>query len=49
MKKNYLKLLLEKYPNIASGRKNFDYFEMRIKTNILLTLLYQKKKRAKTK
>ena len=31
MKKNFIKLLLKKYPDIASGRKNFDIFEKRIK------------------
>ena len=44
MKKNYIKIILKKFPDIASGRKNFAYFEKRIKKNIILTKKYFKKK-----
>ena len=44
MKKNYIKSILKKFPDIASGRKNFKYFEMRIKKNLILTKKYFKKK-----
>ena len=44
MKKNYIKMLLKIFPNIASGRKNFEYFESRIKKNILLSKKHSKKK-----
>ena len=42
MKKNYVKIILKKFPNIASGRKNFIYFEKRIKKNLSLTRKYFK-------
>jgi len=45
MKKNYIKMLLKIFPNIASGRKNFKYFESRIKKNILLSKKYNKKRK----
>ncbi len=45
MNLDYLNLLLKKFPGIASGRKNFDYFESRIKKNILLAANYKKKKK----
>ena len=32
------------FPNIASGRKNFKYFEDRIKKNLILTKKYYKNK-----
>ena len=38
---NYIKILLIMFPNIASGRKNFDYFNKRIKKNIELTKKYR--------
>lgn len=41
MTKNYIKVLLRMFPNIASGRKNFDYFSKRIKKNIELTKEYK--------
>ena len=44
MKKNYIEILIKKFPNISSGRKNFDYFENRIKKNIKLTKIYRNKK-----
>jgi len=44
MKSNYIKILLKKYPGIASGRKNFKYFEKRIKKNLLLSQKYLKNK-----
>ena len=44
MKDNYIKILLKKFPGIASGRKNFKYFEKRIQKNLLLTLKYFKNK-----
>lgn len=43
MKKNYIQMLLKIFPNIASGRKNFEYFEKRIKKNLLLSSKYNKK------
>lgn len=44
MKKNYIKILLKKYPDIASGRKNFKFFEKRIQKNLILTYKYYKEK-----
>jgi hypothetical protein len=44
MKKNYINILLKMFPDIASGRKNFKYFESRIKKNLALTSKYSKKK-----
>lgn len=44
MKKNYIKILIKLFPNIASGRKNFKYFESRIEKNLILTNKYHKKK-----
>ncbi len=32
------------FPGIASGRKNFKYFESRIKKKLILTNEYNKKK-----
>ena len=42
--KNYIKKLNELFPKIASGRKNFDFYEKRINKNIRLTAKYTKKK-----
>ena len=42
MKINYIKILLKKFPDIASGRKNFKYFEKRITKNLILTNKYRK-------
>ena len=44
MKLNYIRIILKKFPNIASGRKNFNFFEKRIKKNLVLTKKYLKKK-----
>ena len=44
MKLNYIRDILKKFPNIASGRKNFKYFEKRIKKNLILTNKYHNKK-----
>jgi hypothetical protein len=44
MKKNYINVLLKMFPDIASGRKNFKYFESRIKKNLVLTSKYNMKK-----
>jgi len=44
MKKNYIAVLIKKFPDISSGRKNFDYFEKRIQKNIKLTKIYKNKK-----
>lgn len=44
MKIDYIKALLKKFPDIASGRKNFKYFEKRINTNIKLTKKYKNSK-----
>ncbi len=42
MKVNYISILLKKFPNIASGRKNFKYFEKRIKKNLIISDKYRK-------
>ena len=44
MKQNYIKIILKKFPGIASGRKNFKYFDNRIKRNLILANKYVKKK-----
>tara|TARA_B100001063_G_C16357110_1_gene354186 strand:- start:66 stop:209 length:144 start_codon:yes stop_codon:yes gene_type:complete len=44
MKNNYIKVILKKFPDIASGRKNFKYFESRIKKTLILTKKYFKNK-----
>ena len=44
MKSNYIKILLKKFPGIASGRKNFKYFEKRVKKNLILSHKYHTKK-----
>ena len=44
MKKKYTNQLLKMFPDIASGRKNFKYFESRIRKKIILTNKYFKKK-----
>ena len=44
MKLNYIRDILKKFPNIASGRKNFKFFERRVKKNLLLTKQYLKNK-----
>ena len=44
MKLNYIRAILKKFPNIASGRKNFKYFDKRIKKNLILTKKYFKNK-----
>jgi len=41
---NYIKKILKNFPDIASGRKNFKYFDKRIKKNLLLTHKYHIKK-----
>jgi hypothetical protein len=41
---NLIKIILKKFPNIAKGRKNFKYFEKRVKKNLLLTKQYLKNK-----
>jgi len=41
---NLIKIILKKFPNIANGRKNFKYFEKRVKKNLLLTKQYLKNK-----
>ena len=43
MKNNYIKKLLKLFPNIASGRKNFENYDKRIKKNIELAKKYLKK------
>ena len=35
---------IEIFPNIASGRKNFKYFEKRLKKNLILSHKYHTKK-----
>ena len=44
MAENYIKKILKTFPDIASGRKNFEYFEKRIKKNLILTHKYYIKK-----
>jgi hypothetical protein len=44
MAQNYIKKILKNFPDIASGRKNFKYFEKRIKKNLILTQKYHTKK-----
>jgi hypothetical protein len=43
MTKNYVNELLKMFPDIASGRKNFKYFEKRIKKNLKITNKYKEK------
>ena len=43
MVQNYIKKILKIFPDIASGRKNFKYFEKRIKKNLKITNEYRKK------
>ena len=43
MQLNYIKVILKKFPDIASGRKNFKYYEKRIKENLEITNKYKKK------
>ena len=44
MQLNYIRIILKKFPDIASGRKNFKYFEKRIRKNLMLTKKYLKNK-----
>lgn len=44
MKLNYIKIILKKFPEIASGRKNFKFFENRIRKNLILTKKYLENK-----
>ena len=44
MNKKYISELLKMFPDIASGRKNFKYFEKRVKKNLILTNKYHNKK-----
>ena len=44
MLQNYIKIILKMFPDIASGRKNFKYFEKRIKKNLILTHKYHAKR-----
>ena len=43
MKKNYIRKILKLFPDIASGRKKFDFYDKRITNNIKLTAKYLKK------
>ena len=43
MTKKYISKLLKMFPDISSGRKNFKYFEKRIKENLKITNKYKKK------
>ena len=43
MKINYIEVILKMFPDIASGRKNFNYFEKRIEQNLKMTNKYKKK------
>ena len=44
MKKKYIAALIKIFPDISSGRKNFDFFEKRIKKKIKLSKIYKHKK-----
>ena len=44
MQLNYIRIILKKFPDIASGRKKHKYFEKRIKENLRLTKKYFKDK-----
>ena len=44
MRLDYIRVILKKFPDIASGRKNFKYFEKQIKKNLKLTKNYLKNK-----
>ena len=43
MTKKYISDLLKMFPNIASGRKNFKYFEKRINKSLKITNKYKQK------
>ena len=43
MIKSYVKELLKMFPNIASGRKNFNYYEKRVKQNLKIANKYREK------
>ena len=43
MQLNYIRIILKKFPNIASGRKNFENYDKRVKKNIELAKKYLKK------
>tara|TARA_B100001059_G_scaffold109566_1_gene109610 strand:- start:169 stop:369 length:201 start_codon:yes stop_codon:yes gene_type:complete len=43
MTKKYISELLKMFPDISSGRKNFKYFEKRVKENLEITRKYKKK------
>ena len=45
MPQNYIKKILKIFPDIASGRKNFKFFDIRIKKNLILTRKYRAKKK----
>ena len=44
MKRKYIAAIIKIFPDISSGRKNFDFFEKRIKKNIKLSKIYKHKK-----
>ena len=46
--KNYIKDILDKYPKISSGRKNYDFYDKRIIKNIDLLKKFINKKKSKT-
>ena len=43
MTNKYISELLKIFPDIASGRKNFKYFEKRVKKNLEINKKYKKK------
>ena len=49
MAQKYIKKILKIFPDIASGRKNFKYFEKRVKKNLILTHKYHIKKKLLSK
>ena len=49
MVQNYIKKILKLFPDIASGRKNFKFFDIRIKKNLILSYKYQAKSRLSAK
>ena len=42
-KQDYLNKIINEYPSIISGRKNYNFFYKRIKKNIKLTLKFYNK------
>ena len=43
MTKRYISEILKMFPDVASGRKNFKYFEKRVNLNLKITNEYREK------